>query len=569
MKYVLKEYLLGLKEDRELDAFCKELLVSRNLIPLTKIQRGRQYGVDLAAIGQDEDGIRKVYLLVIKQGDLTRKIWDGGNPTDVRPSLNEIRDVYLKNSLPETYKHLPVKIIVCFNGEFENSVLQNWSGYVDENTTEKIGYEYWGVDRLVHDATTFQANEELLPYDLALKFRKVLAFIDMPDYPLTHITGFLDGFLSESDGKISEKNASKKLRIINLCVNIIYGWCRNSNNLKPSYISIERILLYTFNWIYTNQLMTKKGVSKALYEIMQSWRHHNWQYANNVGDFSLIQDGLSYGIPNHDEYCLVTYEQIGIFSLIGLYEIWECKIGLSSNNDALLPYASEPFNYANAISIMLSKIIENNPSSLNPKYDEHCIEINLALNLLFEIGHLQVAVNWISELVNRAILNVKMNNFLPIRDALPEKLQEANAKEQTLSHYIYILAEWCIILKQIDSYQSLRELVAIALPKLDLQIWFPDEDCESKLFSGEASYKGGATMFSLELPEDNLKLEMAMVEERALFSLEDNYKFMQDGFDFIPFIASRHFRTYPFPNTWRSKLSSRFCFTKKENERQG
>lgn len=39
MKDILKEYLLGLKEDKELDSFCKELLISRNFVPLTKMPR--------------------------------------------------------------------------------------------------------------------------------------------------------------------------------------------------------------------------------------------------------------------------------------------------------------------------------------------------------------------------------------------------------------------------------------------------------------------------------------------------------------------------------------------------
>ncbi len=63
MKFVLKEYLELLKEDGELDSLITDLLFSMNIIPISKPQRGRQFGVDISAIGTDIDGVKRCFYL--------------------------------------------------------------------------------------------------------------------------------------------------------------------------------------------------------------------------------------------------------------------------------------------------------------------------------------------------------------------------------------------------------------------------------------------------------------------------------------------------------------------------
>lgn len=100
MKLVIKEYLSLLKESKELDDLIPELLLSMNHKTISKAQVGtRQYGVDVTSIGKDADGIEKVFLFTIKEGNLSRADWDGGSNQAVRPSLDEILDVYIPTHL--------------------------------------------------------------------------------------------------------------------------------------------------------------------------------------------------------------------------------------------------------------------------------------------------------------------------------------------------------------------------------------------------------------------------------------------------------------------------------------
>jgi hypothetical protein len=74
---IVREFFRGLKERHELDAIIPELLTAMGYEVISRPMVGtRQYGADVAAIGTDDDGIRKLFLFVIKKGDLTREEWD-------------------------------------------------------------------------------------------------------------------------------------------------------------------------------------------------------------------------------------------------------------------------------------------------------------------------------------------------------------------------------------------------------------------------------------------------------------------------------------------------------------
>ncbi|MBQ9283401.1 MAG: hypothetical protein IJ207_14580 [Treponema sp.] len=75
MKLAIKQYLSSLKESKELDAILPDLLLAMGITTTSKPQSGnRQYGVDIEATGVDPaDKKRKVFLFVLKQGNLGRK----------------------------------------------------------------------------------------------------------------------------------------------------------------------------------------------------------------------------------------------------------------------------------------------------------------------------------------------------------------------------------------------------------------------------------------------------------------------------------------------------------------
>lgn len=568
MRLVLSDYLVAMKEDGELDSFLVQLLLSMKRLPIAKIQKGRQYGVDIPAVGEDADGVRKLFLYVVKRGNFSRKNWDT-HENDIRPSINEILDVFLKSRVPKPYDQLPVKIIVCCNGEMETAVLQNWSMYVNEHTTDKITFDFWGIHHLVDYADRFQMQEETLSEGLLLNFRRALLFLDLPDYNLSHLYAFLNDLLADkSTPQLTDRQVHAKLRLLNLCMGIVQSWCQKSGNLKPSYIASERIVLATANWIKSQNLIERKDVWKLFYAIIQNWRRHCHEYIDKTYKHFSVRDGLSLRIPSHEEYCLVTYEQIGILSTIGILELWECSLSLSFAEPIAIEKGQQAFASAEAIANILVNLINNNPSSLNPKYDEHCIEINLGLVLLYEAGLFREAFNWLKGIMDRLSLNITIADFFPLYDADPQKLLIERVKDQKSSFLCNFLAEWCLNFRKHELYKSFTDLLNEKLPEVNHQLWFPDKETERSLYAANASDKNGSTMIGIKFPKDPLIFEMHIAEERAILNEEKNFFYNKQGFSFLPFISSRHFRTYPFPNSWRCYLNSKFCFNTDTREEQ-
>lgn len=142
MKLILKQYLSQMKERGELDAFLPELLSDMGFNVISKPQIGtRQYGVDISAIGKNDAGEEAVYLFSIKAGDLSRTDWDGDTNQALRPSLNEIIDVYIHSNIPNEHKDKPIIICLCFGGEIKEQIRQNVTMYIKQNTTNKLVFK--------------------------------------------------------------------------------------------------------------------------------------------------------------------------------------------------------------------------------------------------------------------------------------------------------------------------------------------------------------------------------------------------------------------------------------------
>lgn len=184
MKLLIRDYLASLKEREELDAVLPDLLSELGFTVYSRPRRGTlQHGVDIAAVGEDDDGERKVFLFSVKPGDLTRQDWDG-TPQALRSSLNEIRDVYIRNRIPARYKHLKVVVCLAFGGDVHEQVRESLTGYIAENTTNRISFDEWNGDKIAGLILKGILREEILPKSMRSSFQKAVAMVDEPDVSL-------------------------------------------------------------------------------------------------------------------------------------------------------------------------------------------------------------------------------------------------------------------------------------------------------------------------------------------------------------------------------------------------
>lgn len=239
MKLILREYLGSLKERGELDAILPDLFSELGFNVYSRPGRGTaQHGVDVAAVGIDDDDEQKLFPFSVKQGDLTRRDWDG-TPQALRASLNEIQDVYIPTKIPSEHKHLKIVICLCFGGDVSEQVRSALTGYINQQTTDCLSFREWNGDKLAEMLLRGVLREDILPKPLRASFQKSVAMTDEPDVSYFHFSN-LSRQLTKNAGQDNAKRVTAA-RQLYICVWILFVWARDNKK-------IWRRLIGQANW---------------------------------------------------------------------------------------------------------------------------------------------------------------------------------------------------------------------------------------------------------------------------------------------------------------------------------
>ncbi|MFV8387556.1 hypothetical protein ACNO5E_26000, partial [Vibrio parahaemolyticus] len=245
MKLILKQYLASLKERKELDAVLPDLLSSMGMNVFISPTRGvKEYGVDIAAVGHVKAEEEKVYLISVKSGNLTRDTWNGNTDQALRPSLDEIQDSFIPSRLPPEHRDKKIVICLCFGGDVNSGIRQEVSGYEKRNTRDNISFEEWNGDKLSEFIQKYLLKEKLLPSSCQALLRKSLALLEEPESSNKHFSQLVDEVLSNATDSDSVASAITR---VNVCLWVLYSWCRDGGNLESAYLSSELALLLAWN----------------------------------------------------------------------------------------------------------------------------------------------------------------------------------------------------------------------------------------------------------------------------------------------------------------------------------
>ncbi|MCY4225477.1 MAG: hypothetical protein OXF06_11655, partial [Bacteroidetes bacterium] len=269
----IRDYLNGLSESGELDQLVTNLLLNMQIVPLTTPQKGvRQYGVDIAAVGKDpEDKKQKLFLITIKSGNITRSNWDG-NPQGVRSSLNEIKDVYIKNQIENSHKDLTKKIVLCCGGRIRQEINTNWIGYVDENHIQgDIEYDLWTGDKLALMINEHFLDEYLFPKKVQELMQKALSQLDQNEIEPDYVYNLLKQILFNSNLSHKKSEKLKTLRLTNLCLRIILKKALDEKNSRLALLSAERALLNTWDFLRQHELLVCKSSEKIFFQMYEQY----------------------------------------------------------------------------------------------------------------------------------------------------------------------------------------------------------------------------------------------------------------------------------------------------------
>jgi len=564
MKLIIKEFISQLKESGELDRLLPDLLSRMKIIPISRAQIGvRQNGVDVAAVGKDDNGAKTLFLFVLKVGDLGRRDWDDG-VNAVRATLNQIQDSYVRSSIRPEHKDLPIKVVICSTGDLKQEVMQDYTGYVERHTTDRLGFKFWSGDDLADLIDTHLLDEYAIDPSARPDLRRAIALIGSRDYDLRHAYKILQTLLLEIyDGttrltKTHRKRFIRQMKTAALVLEIIFRWANEEGNLLNAFKVGERSCLWAWEFIRVRDLFKYRPAIAAYWAIYQIHRRICDAYFQKLQPYFLTKDGLS---VYTGENVLVTnkvFEQIGVLAEIGLIQIQ------NADGDARSIAATN----ADMAAEVLVQLVRNNPSSGSPRYDGNAIELSLAFTLLLETGKDQAAYEWLEELANRVSFAIRTSKYFPIStDSLDdlvalemEDLTEAEVgKLKDLSTLVPTLMYWSVIFGHDELYRKLQEAQNTTYKDICLQLWYADEATEPVVYHEAAQYESGTTEAPISFPVDVNELidrEKKKLESKAIVGM-DAFSAARHGMPVLVMIASRHFRTPFLPQFWMPFLVTR------------
>jgi len=565
MKLVIAEYLRTLKERNELDRLLPDLLVEMGYVPVARPQTGnRQFGVDLAARGKNiENGLDELLLLVIKQGDIGRTEWDGGNQA-VRQSINEIFDVYLKSHLEPQDIDRKVRIVVATNGELKQVVQASWCGFVADNQT-KATIEFWGIDQLADLLERYLLNEHVFHDEDRKLLRRALALCGDSDYDRRDLHRlFLRTLGLSTDGELeappkSGKALLRALRVVSLSVHAFASWSLSEGDSRQGLQAMERAMLWAWHRIqHADEATRNEALADAFGSLWTGYLDIAKGYFERLQGHCYTEDGLFGYYSDSTEFSLVAFELMGLLATIGLAQVLVRPGSASEGNVGL--------DNAQVIADALLALIQNNGICNSPCLDRNSQDITLAMTLLLVAGKVEEAKAWLRILVRNVDYAYKARKYIPVcTDSLDDLVEEGGwdgqpAAERLMntSWTLATLAGWCAILGLDDRYELIARESRESYSEVCVQLWHPDADVYKHMYFEQAQFGCGASEAPIELPlnasawRDHIKTILKSNQAQIASASPA----AQAGISALDIVACRHFSTPIPPYFWYQFVSA-------------
>ena len=550
MKLILKEYLRSLKERNELDALLPDLLTEMGMNVTSLPQRGtRQNGVDIMAVGKNTNQEDTVFLFSVKDGDLNRAHWSGDSDQALRPSVEEIIDVYIPNRIPQEHKNKKVVICLCFGGNILEQVRENVSSYTSQNTTEHISFEEWNGDKIAELIIQHLLKESLLPVGFREELRRSIAMIEEPEASIQYFHSLLK--LIEA----SQLNNLRKIRLINLCLWVLYSWSRNLDNLESIYQCSEKALF--ISWliikdIYANKNKEAKEVKISFENIIRVYKQITENFIDKFKHFC----EKNYAISANAHYGSNANTNIKLFDILSRFSVYAYWLysDIQNEDDKNLKQKLTDKLCDHLDDLQL--LILNNTILFTPIKDSQIIEISLfliAFNLSNEEEHIKFLKLYITNLINALKTSYGINYLYPVIYEDFDKLlnhssqhDDSYFKEATSgSLMLPTLALISAIFEDELSFKIIQEIQKEKLSHSNLQFWFPREKSENIMLRSPDRLHGACWS---SVPTQNTMSEF-LKEVQLMLSKNEHLKdfsLLRNNLDPIFLVACRHYRQ-PIP----------------------
>ncbi len=552
MRQIIREYFRCLKERNELDAILPELLSANGYTVYSRPAIGtRQHGVDVAAVGTDTDGQRKVFLFSIKAGDLDRNSWDCG-PQALRASLNEILDHYIETRIPPEYESLPIAICPCVGGDVHQAVDAILTSYTKRNETSRIEFQLWNGDRLSLLVTENLLGEEATTKEARANLRKSIALLDEPEASYTYFARLLEDISStDLEGR---RELVRFARQTSLCLWILFAWSREVGNVEAAFRTSELATLTV--WSHTASFL--RDHTRGRTEVQDAFRSllvlHLHIADHFVSDRVLPSAGKLHALtsrvasPEPVDAIRKLFESLG---RTALYGIWVAHSGRHGPTDR-----RECEQLLHTITAGMADLINNNPVLMTPVLDDQAIDMNLACVYLVSQGQTDFVKTWIAEMTLATIFAYRASSKYPCcltdyGELLDHPIANdpGYAERATAASTLYpTLAYWLSFVGDTETLGTLAQFVSEELSHCTLQLWLPSQDSEQHLYQHTQSHGVALTDIAItETGEPMLDMIKTECDRNTAFRELSAVRMQLDP---LVLTACRHHRVPVPPQFW-------------------
>ncbi|MGB3591934.1 MAG: hypothetical protein WBA16_09660, partial [Nonlabens sp.] len=476
--------------------------------------------------------------------DITRELWTGSSNA-VKQSLDEILEIYIPNHLTSSERSAPIRILVATNGYLVQNLSLDWTSYDDKVIANSFKLAFWNIDDITRVTTEDYLYDSILKKEDQVLFRKTLMFLDLPEFDHSEYSNLLDNILSSTLSR--KREIQKHLRIVRLLLDIIFNWSIEINNLLPVTTLSHITILRSFAFIESNGLMRDKVVMKEFLEIQKHSRAIAVAYFNKVASHYDVEHSINRYAGNHIESNLRCWQELGLTSILAMHELNNFNIarGLKDKEKQEI-YASSLDTVGKSMNTLI-----NTYTSLNyPQYDEHLIEINLAMQVLRWCRKENLGLLWIERMLVALHNQFKMKKMFPLFRANHEDLIDTYFGKKEIkpesSMLLATLFDWAVIFDSETTFNKIKEFIVSFERKISIQTWYPDQDTLSYYLVDNYSSKSGNVYSFKKIPTfEEYKKDLLILRER--FVKQDEFPAFRDGFEILHSISSYHSRELPMP----------------------
>lgn len=526
MRLIIKDFLLQLKEKDELDLLICKLLLQMGYVTQNNPKTGnRQYGVDIRARKGKE-----TILCVIKQGDLTRKIWDSDSNA-VRQSLDEIFDCYLNMVYSDTSCN-KIKIAVITNGMMDESLGPNWNGYIKNHSQwngHSIYFEFWSIDEITEKVQEYLLNEFVFNKNMQSLLRRAMYYTEEVDYRKEYYKRLVDTFIGQLDINISKKEYKKVTSALLLASQMIAHSAAERGIYRIGIMVTEYCIIRFWKYILENQLFEKTRYIELLYDFLRQYEKWNDLYHQNI-KCCFEEKNILY-VMEPLEQRIKIYEVLGYLTSYAYY--------LNERSSISNSYKSKQTHIMNTIVL----IFNNCPQVYYPAYDNDISTLSMVYRLLLKYGdkdNIHYLIKSQCETLSDLYIYEKkypspVDSF---EDAANIELR-LPAEKYEVSGFWGTMLSWIALLDYEDVYNRICKFVSSDLSTVTKCIWIQNSNEESLFYDKYAMQNSGAGYAVHDFKDYKKFRESLLIVLKK--NTENKYSYEEYSFNSLEFIVSRYY----------------------------